>query len=303
MKLRHIEIFNAIMQAGSISAAAQSLHVSQPAASKALQQAERQLGFALFERHKGKLSPTHEALALFADVDELNQRLQVLRRKADMLRRGGAESLRVAATPALAGGVLPAAFKAWRSDFPAVFCELSTHHTRELVEGLLLGELDVGFGMRQPDHPGIEARPLAEGCLQVLAPAGYWEASVQRQPLDIAELDGVAMLGLPDDDRMGRLFALSCEQAGVAPQIRTRVQTYQLASRLTALGEGLAIADPFTVQDQGEGVAARELTPAIPVTVYALLARQHPPSEAESGLMQRLAEEALGRLRPHALDM
>ena len=53
MRLRHIEIFQAIRQTGSISAAAQLLHVSQPAVSKVLQHAEQQLGFPLFLRVRG----------------------------------------------------------------------------------------------------------------------------------------------------------------------------------------------------------------------------------------------------------
>jgi hypothetical protein len=58
MRLRHIEIFQAIRQTGSVSAAAQLLHVSQPAVTKVLQHAELQLGFPLFLRVRGKLQPT-----------------------------------------------------------------------------------------------------------------------------------------------------------------------------------------------------------------------------------------------------
>jgi hypothetical protein len=57
MRLRHIEIFQAIRQTGSVSAAAQLLHVSQPAVTKVLQHAELQLGFPLFLRVRGKLQP------------------------------------------------------------------------------------------------------------------------------------------------------------------------------------------------------------------------------------------------------
>ncbi|MDT9646790.1 LysR family transcriptional regulator, partial [Pseudomonas sp. JV245A] len=53
MRLRHIEIFQAIRQTGSISGAAQLLHVSQPAVTKVLQHAELQLGFPLFLRVRG----------------------------------------------------------------------------------------------------------------------------------------------------------------------------------------------------------------------------------------------------------
>ena len=55
MRLRHIEVFHAVMQAGTISGAAQLLHISQPAVTKVLQHCELQLGMALFDRVRGKL--------------------------------------------------------------------------------------------------------------------------------------------------------------------------------------------------------------------------------------------------------
>ncbi|UUZ51586.1 LysR family transcriptional regulator [Massilia sp. B-10] len=50
MRLRHIEVFHAIMQVGTISGAAQVLHISQLTVTKVLQHAELQLGMPLFER-------------------------------------------------------------------------------------------------------------------------------------------------------------------------------------------------------------------------------------------------------------
>src|SRR3546814_16949042 len=58
---RMMEAFNAVMEAGSVSAAARCLGVSQPAVSRLLKQFEEELGFALFHRAKGKLMPTPEA--------------------------------------------------------------------------------------------------------------------------------------------------------------------------------------------------------------------------------------------------
>ncbi len=64
MKLRHLEIFYAVMTCGSLSRAAEALNISQPAASKALKSAEMKLGFTLFQRVRGKLLPTSEAITL-----------------------------------------------------------------------------------------------------------------------------------------------------------------------------------------------------------------------------------------------
>ena len=65
MNIRQIEIFRAVMQAGSITGAAHLLHVSQPGVSRMLAHIELQLGLALFERTRGKLRPTPEAQALY----------------------------------------------------------------------------------------------------------------------------------------------------------------------------------------------------------------------------------------------
>lgn len=64
MKLRHLEIFYTVMTCGSLSRAAESLNISQPAASKSLKNAELKLGFKLFQRVRGKLLPSREALEL-----------------------------------------------------------------------------------------------------------------------------------------------------------------------------------------------------------------------------------------------
>lgn len=71
MNLRQMEVFRAVMLTGGVGGAAELLHISQPAVSKMLAQSQRQLGFALFARVKGRLVPTAEAQALHAEVEAL----------------------------------------------------------------------------------------------------------------------------------------------------------------------------------------------------------------------------------------
>src|SRR3546814_15604985 len=82
MRLRHIEIFEAIRRTGSLTEAAAALHISQPAASKLLAHAEAQLGFKLFERVRGRLVATREAEILTPEVSRPNQALNSVRRLA-----------------------------------------------------------------------------------------------------------------------------------------------------------------------------------------------------------------------------
>ncbi|WP_223861816.1 LysR family transcriptional regulator, partial [Geminicoccus harenae] len=68
MRLRHLEVFNTVMLAGTASAAGRLLRISQPAVTKLLAQAEAEAGLRLFERDRGRLVPTAEAQALFAQT-------------------------------------------------------------------------------------------------------------------------------------------------------------------------------------------------------------------------------------------
>ena len=61
MKFRQMECFRELMVAGTVTAAAKALGISQPSASSLITNLERELGFALFKRTKGRLVPTPEA--------------------------------------------------------------------------------------------------------------------------------------------------------------------------------------------------------------------------------------------------
>src|SRR4051812_41704522 len=65
---RHVEVFRAVMTAGSVTAAAQALFTSQPTVSRELARMQYLLGLALFDRVRGRLQPTAQAYALFDEV-------------------------------------------------------------------------------------------------------------------------------------------------------------------------------------------------------------------------------------------
>ena len=82
MRLRHVEVFHAIMQVGTIKGAASTLGTSQSRVISVLQHFELQLGWSLFERQGGKLQPTPEARRLFRDTAPVVNQINVVRRVA-----------------------------------------------------------------------------------------------------------------------------------------------------------------------------------------------------------------------------
>jgi len=278
MRLRHIEVFHAIMQVGTISGAAQVLHISQPAVTKVLQHAELQLGMPLFERVRGKLYPKPEAHRLFIETEKLNRDLQGIRRLAASLKNRVGETVRLVSTPTIAVSILPGALTAWRRAFSQTRCELATFHTSEIVNALRLGEADLALSLQDPRHPGIEAEPIAQGMLTVLAPAGTWTREESGRPMGPAELKG-ELIGLADSDPIGEMVVAACEAQDVSPVFQTVVQTYQIARSLVEAGAGTAVLDPFTAASAApDKVQCRPWAPELPVQLFLLTASHAPLS-------------------------
>lgn len=295
MRLRHIEVFHAVMQAGTISGAAQLLHVSQPAVTKVIQHCEQQLGIPLFDRVRGKFYPTPEAERLFIEVDKLNRDLHAIRRLAANLRGGEAELVRMTATPTLGLSVIPGAMTRWSKAYPKGRCVLSTHHTREIVAALLSREADLGLSLQDPRHPAIHAEPLASGPMTALCPRTSRQGK-SDEPLPVTLL-GDDLIGMTDDDPLGNALIAQCEAHGVTPQIRITVQTYQLARSLAEAGVGMTVVDPFTAAGADRSkLRLRPLEPLMPVQLFLLTANAAPLSQAARRLVGYLGEAAHGCL-------
>ena len=108
-KLRHMEVFRAVMLTGSISAAAKLLYVSQPAVSKLIQYIEGRLTYRLFERINNRLVPTAEAQVLFREVERVYQAALEVNECALSLGAGGHRKLRISCSASLSTVVIPIA--------------------------------------------------------------------------------------------------------------------------------------------------------------------------------------------------
>jgi DNA-binding transcriptional LysR family regulator len=108
---RHIEVFRAVMTAGSVTGAAQLLYTSQPTVSRELARMEQLLGYALFERVQGRLRANARALLLW---DEVRRSWQGLERVIDRAVELGRPQGRASACCACRHSATPCCRARWR---------------------------------------------------------------------------------------------------------------------------------------------------------------------------------------------
>lgn len=146
IKLRPFVIFNQVLQTGSILHAANQLHLSQPAVTKAIQELEAQLQVKLFIRKKHGVEPTPEGRLL---ADRSTHLLTQLRYLVDDINsfRGGNTGHIVVGT-LLSGSVrlLPEAIIELKKDYPNVVVTVKVGTIEELFPALLKGDLDMVVG-------------------------------------------------------------------------------------------------------------------------------------------------------------
>lgn len=307
MRLRHIEVFHEVMRAGSVSAAAEQLHLSQSAASKALAQAEHALGLKLFERVRGRLVSTREAEQLFAQTSLLFERAGAVLRLARNLRRTPGGHLRIGCLPSLGIGLVPAAIGAFRQRCPDVSIDITTGHGVELAEQCLSQDIDVAIVFAQAVNSRLQSTPLGIARTVHLEAAASAESHASDPGIALASLDRARWIGIGGADPLAQRIreawvATEDQDDAPEPMVALETRTYAVACALAAQGLGFALVDEFTASAMAGSMRIRPVMPEVSVGVVALQDKVACKSEALALFLRSLHAQMQGGRAPQAFQ-
>jgi DNA-binding transcriptional LysR family regulator len=297
IRLRHLSCFVVVAQERTLARAAERLHLSQPAVSKTLTELERLAGHQLVERSRAgtRLTQAGERFLRYAvDVTRALDSAAAALTEAEPQRY---PTVRVAALPTAAGGLLAQAIARLRGRRPHAGVRVQTGHNPELIAALRTGEVDFAVGrIAEPAMmAGVSFELLYAESLAVvtrpehrlaLAPAGRSVSllSLLSYPLVIPGT-GTA----PRHDVEGFF-----EAQGIAlPPGRTETQSVSVARALTLLSDTVWITPQHAVQLDLDSGLLRRLNVAVRGNAEPLgiLSRSGvAPSELAQQLMETLRE-------------
>ena len=159
ISLRQLEVFVAVAGEGSVRAAADRLHLSQPALSMALAELESQLGTDLFDRKRGRLYLSERGRDALPLAQEILERTAELKRS--MHGRGAAleGELRLGASNTIGNYLVGDLLGAFTAQHPQVSIRLAVDNTDNIVKGVLDHALDLGCVEGAVAHVDIEVHP------------------------------------------------------------------------------------------------------------------------------------------------
>jgi len=269
MNLRQIEVFRAVMVAGSVTDAARLLHVSQPGISRMLAHIELKLGLRLFERRRGRLTPTPEAEALFAEVEEVYRGVQRIGQRARELESGGGLALKVLASPSTALEVVPRALAALAATRPTARLYLEAQLVREMVRQLVAHEADIAVSTLPVEHALLSSETVGAWSLGCVFPADH--PFVRRRSVGPRDLRAERLIAFSADTPQGRLVDAWRRRDRAWPPAKIEVRSGQAACSLVACGAGVAVVDDLTARLWlGAGLAFRPLSQGPNFPAYAV---------------------------------
>jgi DNA-binding transcriptional LysR family regulator len=259
MKLRHLEIFYAVMTCGSLSRAAESLNISQPAASKALKSAEQKLGFPLFQRVRGKLLPSSEALTLFEKAQTVYRDLDNLRLLADNLARDPRAKIALGCLPSLGLSLVPGIVTDFYQQNANLVMTLSTDHTETLVKKLDLREIDLALTFQPVQQGEITDTVIAQ------TPLVYIDRDYRQGAVTMEEIDQQRWI-YPGAHSLSAAIAARRNFATT----RLNVQTYYMATEFVKRGMGCSITDIFSARHNLAPQMIHPITPPLMINLCLL---------------------------------
>ena len=218
----HYRTVLAVLDEGSLSAAARSLGLTQPTIGRHIEALERSLGTALFTRSQTGLAPTEAALALKPYAESLRDTAAALRRAATAAEDRVEGSVRITVAEIVGAEIVPPILTKLRRDHPALAIELVLSDRNS---DLLQREADIAIRMTEPRHAALLVRRIGRIEVGLHAHRSYIERC--GAPADIAALRDHAVIGYDQETAFIRdlrtrglgtdfdraMFALRCDNS------------------------------------------------------------------------------------------
>jgi DNA-binding transcriptional LysR family regulator len=289
MNLRQCEVFRAIMETGTVTAAAARLHVTQPAVSKMLAQLEHDLGFPVFLRQRRRLVPTQDAQALYQEVRRAFIGLDYLTRFAGDLRELRQGHLVVAASHATATFYLPGVVAAFLQDHPGLSVSLHTMDSPAVAQAVATGRVDLGVAQFEVPTPGLRREPLLSVPAVCVMPPKHPLARLRV--VRAADLHGENLIALATVNRLRMRLTAILEEAGVVPRIRADTPLASAACRLVMAGVGICVLDQLSAEaNLHQDIVLRPFRPAIVEDTVLLTLEQSALSSAAVAFTELLRQ-------------
>jgi DNA-binding transcriptional LysR family regulator len=268
MKIRQLEALRAVVSTGTTMQAAEVLGMTQSAVSRLISQLEDSLGFALFDRHRGRLTITPEGQEFFSVAERILIEIDQIRETADNIRANRIGTLRIAAMPAIGTCMLPKPLQMLQGDYPNLKVIVDLKNRSDLQHAIADRNYDFGLATLPISQQGLSVEPFCKVRAVLIMPLGH-PLSAQEE-VGVGDLDGESVISLSADTIMRYRTEELFSRHKIDRRPTVEAQSTIMLGNMVALGMGVAVIHPFVADHFAGKVDVRPFNPAVEIS-YGLV--------------------------------
>ncbi|WP_269938814.1 LysR family transcriptional regulator [Arthrobacter sp. HY1533] len=274
MDLRLLQYFLAVVDEGSVNAAAAKVHVAQPSLSRQIRRLETELALNLFNRSAKRLHLTAAGQKFVPIARDLVNRAAQAHAAATTMSKGFSTNLTMASSPTTVADIIsPFIVQAGSTGPIANVVEASPEH---VYDALRAGDADLAVGTRVPPAE-LRSKVIGRAYLWAQFPAGHPLAGSRR--VAIEELIKWPLIVQSADHGVRRMFDSAATASGLSYTAAFETESPYVAQALAAAGRGVCVLSDdsrYELQVAPIGVGSEELV----ITLYGVWDPTHFAAEA-----------------------
>lgn len=275
----------ALVVTGTTTQAADIMGLTQSAVSRLIGQLEDDLGFDLFDRHRGRLAITPEGQEFYSVAERILEEVDQIRETADNIRAHGPGTLRIAAMPAIGTCMLPRPLRMLQEEAKRLKVIVHLKNRSELQHAVADRQYDIGLATLPIVQQGLTVEPLCTVRSVVIMPKGHRLA--EKTVIKAEDLENENIVTLSADTVMRYRTEEMFSRLKVRRHSIVEAQSTILMGNLVELGIGVAVMHPFVADHFAGRVEVRDFEPAVEIS-YGLI---FPEATRRPWIVDRLAEK------------
>lgn len=285
------------MRSGSISQAARTVGRTQPAVSTMIQTLEDQLGFALFLRSHGKLTPTPEAHFFLEECEDILSRVERTERTLERISSLQSGKLKIACYPAASSVFLPQLLTRFLKDRDDLDVSLIMRSSGVIQDLIASQQYDLGFSETPTPRQSIHQSDFDLECVCILPSDDPLATAVTVTPDD---LDGRPLAVLFKEHETAMQTEAAFRSAGRRFNKRLELRTFLPGLPFVAAGTCVMVCDMITAYShilqapKNPGLAIRQFRPRIASSISILTPGYATQSMAGQAFISDLKAEVVG---------
>jgi len=285
MDIRTMQYYLAVVREGTISAAAQTLHVAQPSLSRQMKELEEELGAALFMRGNRKITLTEEGMVLRKRAEEMVRLMQMTEDEISQVKNHVSGSVRIGAGESWSFHYLSRTAANLAEEHPDIRFHITSGDTQDLMDQLNNGLIDFAVIFTEVDHMLYQSIKLpTEDSFGLLMPKDCPLA--EKEALRLSDLKGLPVIV----SRAAEPYFAGSEELSSLNVIATYNLVYN-ASLLVEDGLGYAICFDKLINTTGDRpLCMRPIIPQIKAAGYLIWKKYQVFSPAVQMFIDRIRD-------------